>query len=407
MTTRRQFLSAAVGSTALVGTAAGVPDFLFAACDPEVAKKSDRILVVIQLSGGNDGINTVIPYADDNYYKNRFTLAIGKEQVLKVDDHCGFHPSMTGFSELLEDSRLAVINGVGYPNPNRSHFDSMDLWHTAHNRGQQTPTGWLGRYFDLNPKSTGTDVPGIHFGAEKQPLALAAEKTQIPTLRNLDDFRLRMGGREKLKALIKQNVQTKRSSENELLTFVQSNTISAIQTSSRVEQVLGKYKSKVQYPQTGLGRKLATVAQLIGSDLKTNVYYVTLDGFDTHSNQAQAHSGLLSQLSGALKTFMDDLKEQGNDKRTLAFVFSEFGRRVRENASAGTDHGAAAPAFLAGGSINSGTFGKYPSLTDLLEDDLKHNVDYRQIYATILEKWFATDSKKVLGKKFASMDLFG
>ncbi len=405
MTTRRQFLSTAAGSTALVGLAAGVPDYLLAACHQTIAEKTDRILVVIQLSGGNDGINTVIPYADPEYYKNRFTLAVGKNAVQKIDDHCGFHPSMSGFAKLLEENRIAVINGVGYPNPNRSHFDSMDLWHTAHRRNVQTPTGWLGRFFDQQ-KTKARDLPGVHLGREDQPLALAGEKVHVPTMQSLDDFRLRLGNRRQLKKLMEDNVKVKRDKNNELLTFVQANTVSAIQTSSRVEEILGKYKTKAQYPQTGLGRKLATVAQLIGSNLKTNVYYVTLDGFDTHANQAQAHAGLLTELSDAVKTFMDDLKDQGNDKRTLAFVFSEFGRRVRENASHGTDHGAAAPAFMISGSIQSGTHGKYPSLTDLLEDDLKHNVDYRSLYATILEKWFKTKSKPILGKQYKTMKLF-
>lgn len=423
MTTRRQFLSAAVGSTALVGLAPRVPDFLLAACDPAIAAKSDKILVVIQLSGGNDGINTVIPYADSNYYKNRFTLAIGKSQVLKINKECGFHPSMQGFAKLLEENKIAICNGVGYPNPNRSHFESMDLWHTAHQGGgsgwgsrmirtnNQIPTGWLGRYFDskaavLAKEKTG-DVLGLHLGTEQQPLALAGERVQVPTVRSLEQFRLKLNNRKQLKNLVTANAQARRDGDNELLSFVQSNTVSAIQTSDRVEQILGKYKSKANYPQTGLGRKLSTVAQLIGSDLKTNVYYVTLDGFDTHANQAASHAGLLGQLSEAVAAFMKDLKEQGNDKRTLAFVFSEFGRRLRENASHGTDHGAAAPAFLIGGDVKAGALNDYPSLTDLQDGDLKHSIDYRQIYATILEDWFETKSKPILGKKYKTLDVIG
>jgi len=408
MTTRRSFLSAALGSTALVGLSSRVPDYLLAASRKEIHEKSDRILVVVQLSGGNDGINTVVPWADDDYYKNRFTLAVGRNSVLKIDDHCGFNPAMTGFSKLVEAGNLSVINGVGYPNPNRSHFDSMDLWHSAHLKTKQAATGWLGRLFDqdVSAGNAGNDPRGIHFGDEEQPLALAALGNPVPTLRSLDEFRLTRSGKPALDRLIKSSISQPRKSDNELLSFVQSNTVSAIQTSERVEQILGKYNSKVSYPQSDLGRKLKTVAQLIGSDLKTNVYYVTLGGFDTHSNQLEAHNSLLRTLSEAVTAFTEDMKSQGNDERVLTFAFSEFGRRLRENASRGTDHGAAAPVFLAGTNVKAGAFNDYPSLTDLQDGDLKHSVDYRQVYATILEKWLSADSEKILGKKFKNLDLF-
>ena len=410
MTTRRQFLSMAAGSTAVVGLSSGIPHYLLAASRGPVARRTDRVLVVIQLSGGNDGINTVIPYADPEYYRNRFTLAVGRESVLKLNDECGLHPELEGLGELAEAGQLAVVNGVGYPQPNRSHFDSMDLWHTAHRQGERAVTGWLGRMFDAQAQTRNAeaarDPQGLHFGNEEQPLALASLDNPVPTLASLEDLRLKLANRQQLSALVSNTVGLPRASDNTLLQFVQSNARSALATSRRVEEILGVYRSDVRYPDSALGQKLKTVAQLIGSDLMTNVYYVTLDGFDTHSNQREAHDSLLRTVGDAVQAFHEDIRNQGNAERVLSFTFSEFGRRLRENASAGTDHGAAAPVFLAGGGVKtSGVFNGYPSLTDLDEGDLKFAVDYRQIYATLLENWFSTDSRALLGGSYETLNL--
>jgi uncharacterized protein (DUF1501 family) len=289
MTTRRAFMQSMVGSTALVGFAPSLPQILMAATRKPV-ESSEQILVVVQLAGGNDGLNTVIPFRNEEYYKNRYTLGIGREAVLKVNDDLGLHPAMNGFSEMLEKGWLTIINGVGYPQPNRSHFESMDLWHTAHHNDQRIREGWLGAALSAKNNQTGeskpeTDglnrLPGLHLGGEDKPLALASGSLQIPSARDLNSFRLREapGGVERDR--LKEMLNTSRGGGS-LLSFVQANQQSAWQTSEEIERVLQTTKNSSAFPNTGLGEKLATVARLIGANLPTQVYYLSLDGFDTH-----------------------------------------------------------------------------------------------------------------------------
>jgi uncharacterized protein (DUF1501 family) len=403
---RRQFLASAAGSAAAIGWVPAVPQVLLRACENARGKHDGNVLVVLQLSGGNDGLNTVVPFGDDAYYRNRYSLGIGKNAVRKIDDHLGFHTEMSGFAELLEAGRLNVVQGVGYPNPNRSHFESMDLWHTAHRQREQVPEGWLGSYFEASRSADRVDVPGIHFGAENQPLALASHRMQVPSIRSLESFRFEFAQNAELKRSVNTIVEAAPADENDLLSFLQASCKSALRTSHRVEEILGEYKSAVRYPDFPIGQKLQTVAQLIGAGMQTSVYYVALDGFDTHANQPAAHGGLLNQLSSSVAAFVQDLEAQGNLNRVTLFSFSEFGRRVKQNASDGTDHGAAAPVFLVGGQVKGGLTGDHPSLTDLDDGDLKHNIDYRQVYATLLDKWLAVDSKKILGEEFVNLELF-
>ena len=402
ITNRRQFISSTLGTTALIGMTPTMPQFMARAS--EIAKaKNDNILVVIQLSGGNDGLNTVVPFGDEEYYKNRFTLAIGDNEALKIDDSHGFHPSLEGFSKLLEAGQLSIVNGVGYPKPNRSHFESMDLWHTAHRTRAAMQTGWIGDYLE-NAKLT-NQFPCVHFGDEKQPLALAAENLQVPSVRSLEGFHFDLAGNSELKSAVKSIVGTERKHQDDLVSFIQGSTQTTLKTSQQIEDVLQRPALDTNFPQSGLGQKLKMVAQLIGSGVYSKVYYVTLDGFDTHSKQQEVHGTLLRELGDALAAFMQEMKVQGNDDRVLALTFSEFGRRVKENASLGTDHGAAAPVFVAGGRVNAGMIGDYPSLTDLDDGDLRFHTDYRQIYATVLENWLQTDSKSILGKSYGKLPL--
>ena len=401
---RRQFVNFSAGAAAGIGFFQHVPS-VFAETAREVDNQ-EKILVVVQLSGGNDGLNTVVPFADELYYKNRFTLAIGKNAARKINDEVSFHPSLDGFAKLIESNQLSVIQGVGYPNPNRSHFESMDLWHTAHQTDARIPEGWLGKLLTSN--KTGADqIPAIHFGQEKQPLALASATKAFPSIRSIERFRLNAARDRELKKLIESNVAQQRETGNELLDFVQTTADSAIKAGDRVEEVLKKKKSTANYPGSRLAEKLKTIARMIHAEMPTTVYYVTHDGFDTHANQAEAHAGLLSQLGDAVNAFMEDLTEQGNEKRVLLMSFSEFGRRVRQNASQGTDHGTAGPMFLAGGAVKSGVIGKHPRLDDLDQGDLKFHTDYRQVYATILEKWFGVSGNKILGGKYKPLELFG
>lgn len=402
-TSRRRFIQAGLGGSALISLSGAVPQFLLGASSQAVLNRQEKILVVVELSGGNDGLNTVIPYADDEYYKNRFTLAIGKDQVLKINDQVGFNPAMEGFASLLEQQKMAVIQGVGYANPNRSHFESMDLWHTAH-RVEQRQTGWIGRCLEENELSE--QLPAIHFGSARQPLAVKSLNRPTPSIRTLEDFQLSAARNRDLEKLIKPMVNSRRETSNDLLTFVHENAKVALDTSERLKSVSEAKTGSGDYPPTRLGRDLQAVSRLIDSGLPTRIYYVTRDGFDTHSNQREAHQALLSDVSSSITAFVNDLKKQGNDERVAVMSFSEFGRRVRENASGGTDHGTAAPMFMIGSQVNSGPIGDHPSLTDLDNGDLKYKIDYRRVYAEVLKSWLGVKSAPIVGDDFEPLSVF-
>jgi uncharacterized protein (DUF1501 family) len=361
------------------------------------------VLVVVQLSGGNDGLNTVIPFTHDIYKSNRPKLAIPPADVLKIDNELGFHPAARGFADLLEDDRLAIVQGVGYDQPNRSHFESMDIWHTCLRKTDPRHDGWLGRYLDAHARDS-ADAPAMHLGGEQQPFALRAATIRTPTIRSLDEFRLQAGD-DMARMAVSELAGVERAAEDDLLSFVQSSTTSALQVSERVAGDERMRQPAPGYPETDLGRKLGTVSRLISSGLATRIYYVELDGFDTHSQQAAAHEGLLRQVGDAIAKFTRDMSEQGLGERVLTMCFSEFGRRVAENASEGTDHGAAAPLFLAGPVVRPGLIGRHPSLTDLDEGDLKHHTDFRQVYAAVLEDWLRVPSEPLLHGRYSPVDV--
>jgi uncharacterized protein (DUF1501 family) len=370
--------------------------------------KRETILVVLQLSGGNDGLNTVVPYTDDAYRKARPKLAIAERDVLKINDQFGLHPSARGMADLLEANQLAIVQGVGYSQPNRSHFESMDIWHTCQRKGGPRTTGWLGRYFDGLASSDGQiATPGLHLGGEKekQPLALIADNVRVPSISSPEKFRLQDGGDPALLGAIRDLAGKTRGADNDLLGFLQTSTSSALSDSDRIAAALRDYQTPVKYPDNALAKKFKTVAQLIAAGLSTRVYYLELDGFDTHSQQAAAHTALLQQTGGSIHAFLNDIAHHGQADRVLVMCFSEFGRRVQENASEGTDHGAAAPMFLAGKKVKSGLIGKHPSLTDLDDGDLKFHTDFRQVYATVLEGWLGWKSSAALGGEFAPVPL--
>lgn len=402
-TTRRTFLKSTLGASAVMSFGGTIPRFLIEAAARESTAGDETILVVIQLTGGNDGLNTVVPIENDAYYRARPTLAVAKREALKIDDEIGLHPAMTGMAELFREGQLAIVQGVGYPQPNRSHFESMDIWHTCRRKTQARPDGWLGRYLDAAAAEDGRDVPALHLGDEKQPLALAAQRVRVPSIRSLDRFQL--AGEPRLGEIVGKLAAAERPAENDLLGFVQSSTTAALEASRRVEQARSSYQTGVDYPQSGLADKLRTVAQLIDAGLTTRVYYVELDGFDTHARQSDAHRALLGELSDALRAFLRDVAAHGHGRQVVALAFSEFGRRVAENASNGTDHGAAAPIYLAGERVKAGLHGPHPSLTDLDDGDLKHHTDFRRVYAAVLEHWLKWPSREILGAKHPPADV--
>jgi len=402
-TSRRTFLRRTLAGSAVLTLGGAVPQFLLEAAAREGDAGDDTVLVVVQLSGGNDGLNTVVPIEDDAYYRARPQLTISKRAALKIDDQTGLHPAMSGLAELFESGELAIVQGVGYPQPNRSHFESMDIWHSCRRKSQSRPDGWLGRYLDASATTEGRDVPALHLGAEKLPLALVAQDVRVPSVRSLDQFHLTAA--PNVREVVRELATAERPEEDDLLGFVQSSTTAALEASRRVEAAKRSYHADIDYPDSGLAGKLRTVAQLIDAGMTTRVYYVELGGFDTHANQPDTHRALLSELSGAIHAFIRDVAAHGHGNRVLLTAFSEFGRRVKENASLGTDHGAAAPMLVAGPRVRGGLHGKQPSLTDRADGDLKHHTDFRRVYATVLEHWLRWPSAAVLGGEFESLEL--
>lgn len=357
---------------------------------------TDRILVVIQLSGGNDGLNTVVPYRDELYAKARPKLGIPTSQVIKLNDDLGLHPALRAIETQLSEDRFSIIQGVGYPSPNRSHFESMDIWHSCHPKKDRSQSGWLGRWLTEQSSGATSDSPAIHLGSEPLPLACQERGVQVPSLASLEQMRLKAkleAGQDKE---MQQESGSKTQESGSLLDFVSTSTVSALQVSQRLDTILAQPDASGDFPKTGLGEKLRAVSRLILSGLKTRVYYVTLDGFDTHANQPDVHASLLKQWADALTAFLSRLEQTGQRERVLVMTFSEFGRRVSENASLGTDHGAAAPMFLAGPKLPKAIHGIQPDLSDLEDGDLRYKIDFRSVYASVLERWMWTDSRRAL-----------
>jgi len=399
--TRRQFLTTAAASSVMTfgGT---VPAFLRQAAAE--GRDDGRILVVVEMAGGNDGLNTVVPYDNDAYRKARPKLAIPKSDVLTIKDGLGLNPALSGFADLLQDGRLTIVQGVGYPNPNRSHFESMDIWHTCQRKEDNRIDGWLGRYLAETTATDFSDPAALHIGEDQQPFALMSRDIRVSSIRSLDQFRLEGNDSKQFRQVVKELSDARRESGNDLLGFVQSSTSSAIVASERIEAAGMKYQPSKPYPQNGLSKKLETVAKLISSGLKTPVYYVQINGFDTHAQQAGAHTSLLRQVSDSVSAFIGDMVAHGHGDRVLCLCFSEFGRRVEENASEGTDHGTAGPMFLAGTQVNPGLIGEHPNLNNLKDGDVQHHTDFRQIYAAVLTRWLSCDAEAALKGRFTAVD---
>jgi len=379
----------------------------------------DHVLVVIQLSGGNDGLNTVVPYQDAAYHRARPGIGIKEDKVVKLEKaEVGLHPAMTPLREMYDAGLVGIVQGVGYPNPNRSHFKSMDIWHTADTTA--TGEGWLGRYMDSECCGQGKgesgrpeqpasgSMPGIAIG-QAAPLAMQGVKASPIAFENADLFR--WTGKDYNKALsepydtiTRQEVGVN-SDPDTNAAFLVRTALDAQISSDTIRKAVAA-KDRVSYPGGDLARQLKMVASMIAAGLRTRVYYVTMGGYDTHAGQGGEfgrHSQLLGQYASAIRAFYQDLKVQGNDGRVLTMQFSEFGRRVGQNASQGTDHGTAAPMFFYGPMVKRGVLNEHPSLTDLDSGDLKYTTDFRSVYSGVLEQWLAADSKKILEGTFKPM----
>jgi uncharacterized protein (DUF1501 family) len=429
--TRRKFIRTGVLGGAMAWT---LPVFLektFFALDAAAADaavqtmtgKDSPILVVLQLAGGNDGLNTVVPISDDAYYKARPRIGIAAGNTLKLNDNIGLNSRLTSLRGLYDSGDLALIQGVGYPNPNRSHFRSTDIWQTATDADKFDRHGWLGRYFDSCCEGEDPSV-GVSVGRET-PLAFSASKPKGITLARPEQFRFiaesasNPGATEDLFREMN-GMDSSSPDENsggsvqslgaaggmvggDTMDYLRRTALDAQVSSDKILEITRKVRSSANYPGSQLANSLSLVSRLIAGGMSTRVYYVSQGGYDTHSNQSNSHDRLMGDLDAALGAFVADLKAQGNFDRVMLMTFSEFGRRVTENNSGGTDHGAAAPMFVLGGGVKPGIYGKQPSLTELSGGDLAYNVDFRSVYATVLDNWMKAPSEKVLRQKFQTM----
>jgi uncharacterized protein (DUF1501 family) len=435
--TRRDFLRTTVLGGALSWT---VPTFLantFSKLQADAADsatqiatgKDSTILVVLQMAGGNDGLNTVVPWSNDYYRRSRPRIGLRADDVLKINGELALHKSLTGFKALYDAGQLAIVQGVGYPNPNRSHFRSTEIWQTASDSNRFENTGWLGRYFDNSCSGCDPSI-GITIGSQ-MPQAFAAKMPKGICFDNPQNYRFKSGDNaapgemtdatEESYRRLNQGDETVGDNSGGTiaaisgstthggspLDFIERTALDAQVSSDQVRAVANRVQNNATYPASQLANSLKLVAKLIGGGMPTRIYYVSQGGYDTHTNQAGTHERLLKDLGDSVKAFMDDMKAQGNTGRVLAMTFSEFGRRVQENANSGTDHGAAAPMFIVGGKVKAGLLGGLPSLapSELFQGDIKYTVDFRSVYASVLEQWLKTGSEPVLHRQFQPLPI--
>jgi uncharacterized protein (DUF1501 family) len=392
-----------------------------------VTGRDGNILVVLQLAGGNDGLNTVIPTGNEEYRKARPTLGLTDSSILRIDPATGLHPSLSGLASAYQDGHLAIVQGVGYPNPNRSHFRSTEIWATAVDSDKSSTTGWIGRYFDN--ACSGCDASVGIAAASQLPQSFAAatpkgvlyqggggtkKKTSKKKSSNLSDSDPSMMSMEEDDAgeaggSIGMLNGPGNLGKMSALDFLERTEMDAKVSQQEIANASAKAKNLVPFPGSRLGQNFAMISRLIAGGMPTRIYYLSLGGFDTHTQQTDAHARLLKEMGDAVSAFLADLKAQGNLGRVTLMTFSEFGRRVKENASGGTDHGAAAPLFLAGGGVKAGLLGQMPSLApkDLFDGDVKYNTDFRSVYATVLEKHLGVKSEPILKKPFPLIHAYG
>jgi uncharacterized protein (DUF1501 family) len=376
---------------------------------------NNKLLVIVQLTGGNDGLNTVIPYKNGIYYDARPTLAVPDSQVLPLDSAAGIglNPNLKNMKQFFDDGKLAVINGVGYPSANRSHFRSTDIWMSGA-PDKVVGTGWIGRYLDHSIQQFhGSSFPAANVQGVL-PLTLKGDTVVVPSIQSLASYTFQTdpkfpGDRDEQLAVFNA-INSPTNSSDSYLNLLSSSGIQAVSSSQDLQTAAAKYTSSVKFPTDPFGQALQLVSQILTSGLGTQVMHVAIGGFDTHANQNTATSNqptLLSTVDGGLKALYDDLVGHGIADEVTIMTFSEFGRRVRENGSQGTDHGTAAPMFVLGNSVKGGLYGDYPSLTQLDSNgDLVFNVDFREVYTTVLEDWLAADASTILDSSYTKLGLF-
>jgi uncharacterized protein (DUF1501 family) len=412
--TRRHFLRSSLGASALAAFTPAVPRFLCRAAEAAAAQdgRQDTILVVVQLAGGNDGLNTVVPYGDDGYGRNRSTLRLSPTRLHKIDTLLGFHPEMSGFDRLYKDGHLAIVQGVGYPDHSDQHPGAMRAWQTARPEDPRAESGWVGRAADIARRPDVPATPAVLVGQINRPFSINAQHTVIPAIQGLNDFRLQPAGGEgsAQHRRLGEAIGPSTARENRLLDFVIRSSAAAEATDRRIEAIQNLPAGTGDYPPFQFAGMLRSVAQLIRANSGIRIYYTELGGeepggFDNHAAQRDNHAALLRQLSDSVAAFFDDLKRQRLLDRVVLMTISEFGRSVAENGRHGTDHGSAAPMFVAGGQIRGGLIGPHPSLTHLEGGGLAFHTDFRRVYATLLDRWLGLDSQAVLATRFEPLAL--
>ncbi len=407
MTTRRRFLSRSLGVAVLGGT---MPSFFARAANaqalPALGSSVDpaNVLVVIQMGGGNDGLNTIVPYSDDAYHRVRPAIGIAEGSVLKIDDRIGLNPVMTGMRELYAEGKLALVQGVGYPDPNRSHFEATQIWETA-SPERPLSTGWIGRYLDrIVPAGNAGNGDANLFTAvtlgDQVPTAMIAQHVDVPAIGALASFGYNAGKDSASKTTAGVLYDGAKAGQSPYLELVETTARNALRGGDLLKAKIANYKTLATYPTDPFSQQLKTAAEIIGSNTGTRVIFVSIGSFDTHAGQRAQQDRLLGYLSNGLLAFYKDLDAHGLAGNVLAMTFSEFGRRVAQNASNGTDHGTAMPLFILGGKVKGGIYGEHPSLTDLDHGDLKYATDFRAVYATVLQKWLGRDPSQILNRSF-------
>lgn len=398
---RRNFLIGALSGLAVIANT----DHVFAQALSKAPLSglpgaADRCLLIVNLQGGNDGLNCVVPHGDDRYYQVRPSIAVPRGDVLRIDSRIGLNPQLRSFKSLYDKGMVAVVQNVGYPNPDHSHFRSTEIWQTAV-PDRYEHTGWLGRYLDDANLPKNNLFNGVAL-AQVLPEVLVASRVDVPAIAQIQGYGLLSDRNKSARSAYQEVVNdTRLPFSSPYLAHVMEIEDHAQRGSEELPKLLAGYKTAGTYPATPLGRSLSLAAQIIGSKTGTRVIYVQHGSFDTHVNQKATQDRLLAEFSDAMKAFYDDLAAHGNDERVLTMTFSEFGRRIEENGSRGTDHGEASPLFLVGGGVKGGVYGAYPDLSNTSMGNVAFKTDFRSVYATVLERWLGQPSQSVLHGTFA------
>jgi len=397
---RRGFIVGALSGITVVANA----DHVFARALaqsplPGLPGSADRCLVLLNLQGGNDGLNCVVPHGNQRYYQLRPSIAVPQSDVLAINAQIGFNQRMRSLKSLYDKGMVAVVQSVGYPNPDHSHFRSTEIWQTAAPESYEH-TGWLGRYLDEANLPKNNLFNGVAI-SQVLPEVMVASRTDVPAIAQLNGYGL-IGDRDSAaRATYARLVGEDRLPfTSPYLAHVAEIEDHAQKGSEELPKLISGYKTAAAYPATPLGRSLSLAAQIIGSRIGTRVLYVQHGSFDTHVGQKATQDRLLGEFSDAIKAFYDDLEAHGNTGRVLTLTFSEFGRRIAENGSRGTDHGEASPLFLIGGGVKGGIYGTYPDLSDANLGNVRFSTDFRSVYATVLERWLGRPSETVLRGRF-------